>query len=102
MLESLHLLIACDKTITENIFDNLNIDAHLAEERLFKSPAITTALSPYIGYNKASEIAKLMKKANINVFEANDILQLIATGKLKEILKPDNLLKTGYSINDLL
>lgn len=102
MLESLHLLIACDKTITENIFDNLNIDAHIAEERLFKSPAITTALSPYIGYNKASEIAKLMKKENINVFEANDILQLIATEKLKEILKPDNLLKTGYSINDLL
>ena len=102
MLESLHLLIACDKTITENIFDNLNINAHIAEERLFKSPAITTALSPYIGYNKASEIAKLMKKENINVFEANDILQLIATDKLKEILKPDNLLKTGYSINDLL
>ncbi len=101
MLESIKLLIACDKTITENIFDGIKIDHLAAEERLYKSPAITTALSPYIGYNKASEISKFMKKNGITVFEANDILKLLDHDKLKEILKPENLLKTGYSINDI-
>ena len=101
MLESIELLIACDKTITENIFDGLKINHLAAEERLYKSPAITTALSPYIGYNKASEISKLMKKDSINIFEANAVLKLVDEAKLKEILKPENLLKTGYSINDI-
>ena len=42
-----------------------------------------------------------MKKDSINVFEANCILKLVDEAKLKEILKPENLLKTGYSINDI-
>jgi aspartate ammonia-lyase len=102
LLESIQLLISCDKTITNNIFDNLKINPSISKERLFRSPAITTALSVYIGYNKASEIAKLMKNNNIDVFEANRILKYIDENRLENILKPENLLKTGFSIEDII
>lgn len=102
MLESLHLLIACNKTITENIFDAFEINTAKAEQRLFKSPAITTALSAYIGYHNAAELAKLMKAENLDIFEANKKLCLIDNDKLIQILKPENLLKTGFSINDVM
>jgi aspartate ammonia-lyase len=102
ILESLHLLIACNKTITENIFDAFEINTTLAEQRLYKSPAITTALSTYIGYHKAAGLAKLMKSENIDIFEANKKLCLIDNDKLIQILKPENLLKTGFSINDVM
>lgn len=57
---------------------------------------------PYTGYNKASELAKLMKSKGISVQEANRELGLISENKLSEILKPGNLLKMGYSLQDLM
>ncbi len=102
MLESIRLLIAADQTITDNIFDGLKIHAEIAQQRLFKSPAITTALSVYIGYHKAAELAQLMKAEKIDIFEANRRLAFIDEAKLEKILKPENLLKTGFSMNDFL
>ena len=58
-------------------------------------------MTPYIGYNKASILAKEMKNNKINIFEANKKLKLIEEEKLKQILKSENLLKMGYSIEDI-
>jgi len=102
LLESIQLLIACDNTIAENIFEGLKVNSFVSKERLYSSPAITTALLVYIGYNKAAEIAKLMKTNKTDVFEANKILGYLNESKIKEILKPENLLKTGFSIEDLI
>ncbi len=102
MLESIHLLIAADQTITDNIFDGLKIHSATAQQHLYKSPAITTALSVYIGYHKAAELAKLMKSDNIDIFEANQRLAFVDNDRLRQILKPENLLKTGFSMNDIM
>ncbi|MFZ4741502.1 MAG: hypothetical protein ACOYLE_10105, partial [Bacteroidales bacterium] len=83
-------------------FDGLIVNSEIAQQRLFKSPAITTALSVYIGYHKSSELAKLMKAENIDIFEANKCIQFIDETKLQQILKPENLLKTGFSVNDII
>ena len=64
--------------------------------------AITTALVPFIGYNKASMLAKEMKENHSDVFNANKKLKLIKEEKLKHLLKPENLLKTGYTLEDIL
>lgn len=101
MLESIRLLIACDQTLLNNVFEGLIINKATALERLYKSPAITTALAVYIGYNKASELAKLMKAENLDIFEANHRLAFVDESKLLQILKPENLLKTGFGIEDL-
>ncbi len=101
LLESLELLIVANKTLKENLFDGVKVNAQVSEERLFRSPSITTALIPFIGYNKASELAKYMRKNKISIFEANNELQTIANQRLKEILRYDNLLKNGFSLNEL-
>ena len=102
LLESLKLLIAADKTIADNLIAGLTIASGTGASRLFKSPAITTALSPLIGYRKAVMLAKEMKASGSDIFEANKKLNLIDEEKLKSVLKPENLLKTGFTLNDLL
>lgn len=101
MIESLKLLIAMGSTITENLLQGLEVQAKISHERLMHSPSITTALLPHLGYNKASALAALMKKQNITVFEANETLGFLKTEKILEILSTDNLLKLGFSLNDL-
>jgi aspartate ammonia-lyase len=43
-----------------------------------------------------------MKSSGCDVFEANSKLQLIDEEKLKNVLKPENLLKTGFTLSDLI
>jgi aspartate ammonia-lyase len=100
LIESLKLLIAADCTIKANLIEEMKINTVTGEEKLFRSPAITTALIPFIGYNKASELAKIMKKKGIDIFAANDELKLIGHEKLKTHLKPENLLKLGYTLEE--
>jgi len=102
LLESLKLLIGVDRTIKDNLITGLKIYPKVALDRLYRSPSITTALSPVIGYNKASELAKLIKTEDMDIFEANKRLNYISEKKLKAILKPSGLLKMGYQIKDFL
>ncbi len=101
MLESLRLLIASDETLKRNLFDGLWVNTFMSLERLFYSPSITTALVPFTGYHKAAELAKRMKEKGISIREANLEMKIISEEKLMEILQPENLLKLGYSLNDL-
>lgn len=101
LLESIQLLITANQTLEENLFNGIVINADLAKEKLYKSPSITTALTPYIGYHKAAEIAKKMKDEKLDIFEANKVLQVLDSEKLIEIVSPQNLLKLGFSINEL-
>ncbi len=100
LIESLKLLLAADETAKTNLIAGIKINSKIAESRLFHSPAITTALSPYIGYHKAAELAKEMKTSGVDIFEANQKLQLLDEARLKQILEPQNLLKIGYSIRE--
>lgn len=102
LLESIKLLIAANKTLRDNLFNELKIDTVKAEERLYNSPSITTALSPHIGYHKAAELANEMKNSSCSIFEANKKLQIIGQQKLKQIISPQNLLKMGFSMDDII
>ena len=101
VIESINLLIACNTTLLNNLFSGLIINETAGYEVVINNPSVTTALSPYIGYHKAAELASLMKERKISIFEANSILKLIDESKLKSILEPGNLLKLGFSLDDL-
>jgi aspartate ammonia-lyase len=101
LLESIKLLIAANETLKENLFNGIEINNETAEDKLYRSPAITTALSPYIGYNNAAILAKEMKKTGDDIFKANSKLKLIEPKKLEEILAPQNLLKMGFTLGDI-
>jgi len=101
VIESVNLLISCNDTLFNNLFSGLSINEAAGYESFILSPSVTTALSPYLGYHKAAELAALMKERKIDIFEANRILKLIDDTKLKSILEPGNLLKLGFSVDDL-
>jgi aspartate ammonia-lyase len=102
LIESLKLLIAADQTIKSNLIEGMSINKLKGEEKLYRSPAITTALLPVIGYNKASELAKLMKSKGLDIFAANKELNLVSPEKLKILMRAENLLKLGYTLDEII
>lgn len=102
IIESLNLLISSDHSLLNNLFNGLEFNESAGYESLISSPSITTALIPYTGYNKASLLAALMKEKKITIFEANALLRIIDEDKLSAILQPGNLLKLGFSLDDII
>jgi aspartate ammonia-lyase len=100
LIESINLLIGCDNTLLNNLLSGLVVNEESGYKALVSSSSVTTALSQYIGYHKAAEIAAVMKEKKIDIFEANRILQFIDDTKLRVILQPGNLLKLGFSLDD--
>jgi aspartate ammonia-lyase len=101
MLESLHLLIKANESMLSNMIEGLSVESHTAYDKLMSSPSITTALVPLLGYEKASQLARLMKSGKLSIFEANQEMNFLDDHKLKKALLPENLLKTGFSLNDI-
>jgi len=102
LIESVNLLIAANETLGKNLFEGLKINDEIAKEKLFHSPIITTALIPYIGYNKSVQLADEMRTQCLDVFDSNNRLNLIKHEKLERILSIDSLLRTGFIIEDLI
>ena len=102
IIESLHLLIAANKTLKNNVLDSLFLDESRKGQVNFFNPSLSTALSPLIGYHKASQIAKEMIDQKVDVFQANQKLKYIKEDKLRDLLQIDHLLKLGFSLNDLI
>jgi aspartate ammonia-lyase len=100
LLESLKLLIAANKTLKNNLLAGLVVNVENAELQLLKSPAIATALNPVIGYHSAANLAKEMKNKNIDIKEANKNLELLTDEELENLLKPENLLRKGFSVEE--
>jgi aspartate ammonia-lyase len=101
LIESIRLLIQANETIEYNLMKGLIFNHTVSESKLWNSPAVTTALSPYTGYHNAARLAKYMKEHKTDIFTANKILNIISEEKLNTILQPENLLKLGYSVKDI-
>jgi aspartate ammonia-lyase len=101
MLESLKLMISMNHAFEEKVMKKLQVHEEAASRKLFNSPSVTTALSPLIGYKRAAELASQMKKGEQNIFDANDTLGTIEPKKLRKLMEPGNLLKKGFTINDI-
>ncbi len=102
LLESIEMLIAACNTLRINLFSELQINSETAYEKLLRSPSITTALTPYIGYRNATDLANTMKMNNISIIEANERMNLISTEKMEKYLRTDFLLKSGFQLQDIV
>ncbi len=71
LLESIKLLIAACQALRSRLFNAIEINSTVSQNNLFTSPAITTALVPYIGYNKSAGLAAVMKENDLDIFAAN-------------------------------
>ena len=79
----------------------MKINGEQSMQSLQHSPSISTALVPFIGYHKASILAKEMKQNNVDIYSANEKYQFIAFEKLQQLLQPQNLLKLGFSLTEI-
>ncbi len=102
IIESLQLLISCNKTIEENLLTGLLILEDNAKENMYKSPSVCTALTPIIGYHKSAQLAKQMKDYSCTIFEANEQLKLLSNDELAGYMQSGFLLQKGFSLKDIL
>ncbi|MBN1968003.1 MAG: aspartate ammonia-lyase [Candidatus Delongbacteria bacterium] len=102
MLESLDLLIGCCYTVKNNLIIGITVNENGSSVRFYNSPSITTALVPYIGYEEAAKVATLMKTEQLDIFKACQKLNIMNEYTLKDIVKPENLLKLGFSMDDII
>jgi len=101
MLDSLKLMISMNRALKEQMLEGFEVDEKVAREMLFRSPAVTTALSPIIGYHRSGELAREMQETGQDIFTANAALKIIDKQKLEQLMEPDNLLKMGFTMNDI-
>jgi aspartate ammonia-lyase len=101
MLESLRTMTQMNHSLNEHLLDGLIVHEEVAREKLFTSPAVTTALSPLIGYNQAARLAKEMKRTGKDIFSANEDLSVMDPVRLARLMEPENLLKKGFTMSDI-
>ncbi len=100
IIDSVKLLIAANQSLTRFLLNGIQVDTEKSEQALLRNPSITTALLPIIGFNRAAQLAKEMRSKNIDIFEANQNLEMVPHDKLLELIKPQSLLRLGFSFRD--
>ena len=68
-----------------------------ARRLLDESTALVTALTPYIGYARSTEVAQEALRSNARVYDLVLKKNLMTREQLDQILKPEALTKPHYS-----
>jgi aspartate ammonia-lyase len=100
LIESIKLLNSACRSLADNLFEDLKVNIEKSAQIVYKNPAVTTALLPLIGFNKATEMAKTMRKMDCDIFEANTKLGFVEESKIKKLLTAENLIKLGFSVRE--
>ena len=88
LFESLTCLTSAIHTLTVNCVDGIQANKERCEELLHSSVGVVTALCPYIGYTKASEIAKKALKEKKNIRQLLIEEKIIKEEEIDKILDP--------------
>lgn len=88
IFESIETLTLGTKTFVDNCIIGIEANSTRCRDLLDSSVGITTALCPYIGYKKSSEIAKKALKTGIPIKELVVKEGLLNEAEAKEILNP--------------
>ncbi|ADK17239.1 MULTISPECIES: aspartate ammonia-lyase [Clostridium] len=95
LLESLELL---ERTVTlfrEKCINGIKVNEENCKKNLENSTALVTALVHYIGYDKASELAKKALKNHKTIREILYEEKILPKEKIDEIINPYQLTKPG-------
>ena len=88
LLSSLELLANAVEVFTTKCVAGLTANAARCRELVEKSLAMVTALNPYIGYDKAAEIAKEAYRTGKSLREVILEKKILSAEKLDEVLDP--------------
>lgn len=86
LLDSIQLLAGAARAFSERCVVGIEANEERIKELLERNPSIATALNPYIGYDRAAEIAKEAAKRGASVREITDEKGIMPSDQLDEAL----------------
>ena len=91
MVESVKILTKGIHSFNEHLVKGLVANEEKIEENLEKSLMLVTALSPHIGYDKASKMAKFAHEKGLSLREANAELGFVSEEEFDQIVDPGKM-----------
>lgn len=88
LLQSIDILAGVSKIFAEKCIDGIQADEKRIGELIDKSLALCTALSPHIGYDAASKIAKEAYETGKTIGQIAHEKKILPEEELKEVLNP--------------
>ena len=92
LFESLETLTNGIKVFTKDCIEGLTVNQEVCEDEVERSIGIVTALCPFIGYTKASYLAKKALKEKKNVRQVLIEEKIISESELNKILDPQKMI----------
>jgi fumarate hydratase, class II len=91
LIQSLTLLTDGIRSFNEKCAMGIEANKEVIKKHVERSLMLVTALNPYIGYEKAAEIAKLAFKENCTLKEAAEKTGYVNPAQFDEWIKPENM-----------
>lgn len=91
--QSITLLSKSLKCFRENLLVGLKANKEVIEKNLENSLMLVTALSPHIGYDNASKIAKHAYENNFTLRQSCKDLGLLSEEEFDKYVKPENMVR---------
>ena len=95
LLQSIRLLSDAVRSFTDNLVTGIGADRDRIDELLRKSLMLVTALSPYIGYDKAAQVAHEAHKNGTTLKESAVKLGYVTEEEFDNIIRPEEMVKPG-------
>jgi aspartate ammonia-lyase len=95
LLENLTLLNNASVIFREQCISGITSNEQVCKKNIENSTATITALIPKIGYEKASEIAKIAQKEFISIKEAAVKSKFISEKEFDELITPESVCRLG-------
>jgi aspartate ammonia-lyase len=91
LFQSIRMLERACRTLKERCVDGITANTARCREMVESSIGIVTALVPYVGYEKAAELAKEALATRGNVLELTEEKGLLTKEELEDLLDPQNM-----------
>ncbi len=92
LLQSIRLLGDASSSFSERCVEGLQANTEIIDQHVGRSLMLVTALAPHIGYDKASEIAKLAHKESLTLREAASKTGYVTEEEFDRWVKPKHML----------
>lgn len=102
LFESIETLTGAVATLVDNCIADISANEERCRELLEKSVGISTALCPYIGYERSAELAKKSLKTGIPLKELVLMETFLTKEQLEDILNPAAMTKPEFGQGKLL
>jgi aspartate ammonia-lyase len=97
LFESIETLENATRTLIDNCILGITANEDRCKELLDNSVGIVTALCPYIGYKKSSDLAKKALKSGISIKELVLSEDILTSEELETFLDPISMTEINYS-----